>query len=267
VHLESPKNTLRSYKAILSNVVILIIAIIAWELAAILVHSYYFPSFTAVVRAFVTLNITGDFDGYNLLAHTTASIFRVLAGFSLACAIGIPLGLAMGLKTSIYDTSKSILEPLRFIPPLAWIPLAFILFAGYSRYVFIIWLGAFFPILLNAMVAVKRTNPILVDVSKTFGANWRTTVLKVVVPSALPEVVAGMRIGLGIGWMCIVAAEMVGGEMVGLGRLIWKYVGWGPEVDMIVVGMITIGLIGLIMNEMFLQAEKRLFRWRVEVKM
>jgi ABC-type nitrate/sulfonate/bicarbonate transport system permease component len=129
----------------------------------------------------------------------------------------------------------------------------------------IIWLGSFFPVLLNTIAGVKRTNPTLVEVARVLGADKKSTILKVMWPSALPEIAAGMRIGLGVGWMCIMAAEMIGGERVGLGRLILKYAEL-LRVDVIFVGMITIGIIGLLMNEVFIWTEKRIFRWRVEVR-
>jgi len=259
------KNKTRTYKVMTYNLILIATVVVIWELAAFFVHSRFFPSFSDVIKAFIEVATLGDIEGYSLLAHSTASILRVLTGFLLALASGFPLGLILGLKPVVYDSSRSIIEPLRFIPPIAWIPLTIILLTGYSRYIFIIWLGAFFPILLSTVAAVKRTSPVLIDVSKTFGARKEATVFKVVVPSALPEVAAGMRIGLGVGWMCIVAAEMIGGEMIGLGRLILKSAEL-LQVDKIVVGMIMIGLIGLLMNEMFLQAEKRLFRWRHEVQ-
>jgi len=262
---KSQGNKHPAYLKILLNLALIAVVIILWELAAFLVNSRYFPSFSDFAKAFVEIASKGDREGYTLLEHAGASVLRVLAGFAVAILVGFPLGLVMGLKPLIYDTSRSVLEPIRFIPPIAWIPLAIILLSGYSRYIFIIWLGAFFPILLNTIAAVKRTSPVLVDVAKTFGAKKATTVFKVVVPSALPEVTAGMRIGLGVGWMCIIAAEIIGGEMVGIGRLIWNYTQL-IQVDVILVGMLTIGLIGLVMNEMFLQTEKRLFRWRQEVK-
>jgi len=249
----------------LLNLALVVVAIVLWELSARIVSSPYFPSFSDFAKAFAKIATIGDVEGHTLLEHSGTSVLRVLAGFAVAIAAGFPLGLVMGLKPLIYDSSRSVLEPIRFIPPIAWIPLAIILLTGYSRYIFIIWLGAFFPILLNTITAVKRTSPVLVDVAKTFGAKKTTTVLKVVVPSALPEVAAGMRIGLGVGWMCILAAEIIGGEMVGIGRLIWNYTQL-LQVDVIIVGMITIGLIGLVMNEMFLKTEKHLFKWREEVK-
>ena len=255
----------QTYKVIAYNVVLITTVIILWELAAFFVNSRFFPRFSDVVKAFMTIATVGDVEGYTLLTHSVASILRVLAGFALAFATGFPLGLLMGLKPLIYDSSRSFMESIRFIPPIAWIPLAIILLTGYSRYIFIIWLGAFFPILLNTITAVKRTSPVLIEVAKTFGAKKASAISTVVVPSASPEVAAGMRIGLGIGWMCIVAAEMIGGETIGLGRLILNSAQL-LRVDMIVAGMISIGLIGLLMNEIFLQAEKRLFRWRPEVK-
>jgi len=263
---KSQGNKRLAYRKILLNLTLIVVVIVLWELAARLVSSRYFPSFSDFARAFATMATEGDGEGYTLWQHAGASVLRVLAGFAVAIAVGFPLGLVMGLKPSIYDSSRSVLEPIRFIPPIAWIPLAIILLTGYSRYIFIIWLGAFFPILLNTIAAVKRTSPVLIDVAKTFGTKKTTTVSKVVVPSALPEVAAGMRIGLGVGWMCIIAAEIIGGESVGIGRLIWNSTEL-LRVDFVLVGMITIGLIGLVMNEMFLQAEKRLFRWRQEISL
>jgi NitT/TauT family transport system permease protein len=129
----------------------------------------------------------------------------------------------------------------------------------------IIWLGAFFPILINTIVGINRTNPTLVNVAKVLGADRKSTILKVMIPSALPEIVAGMRIGLGVAWMCIMAAEMIGGEMLGLGRLILKYAEL-LRVDVILASMLTIGIIGLLMNEAFIRVENYVLRWRVEVR-
>jgi NitT/TauT family transport system permease protein len=265
VSLEHKEGKASTYKKVLFNAALIVAVVIVWEIASWLVKSSFFPSFSDFAAAFVKVATIGDVQGYTLLEHAGASVLRVLAGFVVAIAVGFPLGLVMGLKPLIYDSSRSVLEPIRFIPPIAWIPLAIILLTGYSRYIFIIWLGALFPILLNTIAAVKRTSPVFVDVAKTFGAKKTATVSKVVVPSALPEVAAGMRIGLGVGWMTIIAAEIISGESVGLGRLIWNYTEL-LSVDYVLVGMITIGLIGLVMNEMFLQAEKRVFKWRQEIR-
>jgi NitT/TauT family transport system permease protein len=240
--------------------------LLLWEALSRVVHSSFFPGVGEVLGSLWSLLTKGDVERIRLHEHALHSLLRVLGGFSLACLTAIPLGILMGLREGTYRLSKPVLEPVRFIPPLAWIPLVILLLSGYWRYLFVIWLGAFFPILLNTISGIKRTNLTLVEVSKSFGANNRTTVRKVVIPSALPEITSGMRVGLGVGWMCIVAAEMIGGERVGLGRLILKYSEL-LRVDMVVAGMITIGVVGLLMNEVLLRTEKRLFVWRKEVSL
>lgn len=244
---------------------LIVATLFLWQIGTEVVRSPFFPSPVDVAKAFVTMATIGDIEGITLLDHSLASVLRVLAGFGLACVTGIPTGVIMGLRHEIYNATKAIIEPVRFIPPIAWVPLVIILLTGYSRYLLIIWLGAFFPVLINTVAGISRTNPTFVDVAKVLGADKKLTITKVMIPSALPEIVAGMRIGLGVGWMCIMAAEMIGGEMVGLGRLILKYAEL-LRVDVILVGMITIGIIGLLMNEAFIWVEKRVLRWRVEVR-
>ncbi|MEM4658798.1 MAG: ABC transporter permease [Candidatus Methanosuratincola sp.] len=236
-----------------------------WQLVAWSINSPFLPGPYEVLQAFGRISTTGDIDGYTLYSHSLISIFRVLLGFGFAGVTAIPLGVFMGLKPSVNSVSTPIIEPIRFIPPIAWIPLSIILLSGLWRYIFLIWIGAFFPILLNTIAGVKRTSPVLVDMAKTFGADGGTITSRIVFPSALPEIMSGLRVGLGVGWMCIVAAEMIGGEPEGLGRLIIKYANL-LQIDVVIVGMITIGIIGLVLNYGILTAEKRLFKWRVEVK-
>jgi ABC-type nitrate/sulfonate/bicarbonate transport system permease component len=239
--------------------------LLLWELLSRVVNSPFLPSPYEVTLTFIRLATVGDFDGYTLLEHSTASIYRVLLGFIVGAVTAIPLGLIMGLKPTVKTAANTIIEPIRFIPPIAWIPLSIVLLVGLSRFVFLIWIGTFFPILLNTIAGVRRASPTLVNVAKTFGASNREITTKVVLPSALPEIMTGLRVGLGIGWMCIVAAELLGGEPVGLGRLILKYANF-LQIDAVIVGMVLIGIIGLVMNYMILILEKRMFRYRVEVQ-
>lgn len=256
---------LRGARTVALNVGVLALAWMLWQLAARSAASAFFPGPSAVVGAFRDILSGGDVQGYHLSSHVWASLVRVFAGFAAAAVTGVALGMLLGLKRGVYDATKSILEPLRFIPPIAWIPLAIVLLSGFSRYVFVIWIGAFFPVLVATMAGIQRVSPLLVDVGKAFGANRAFIVLRIVAPGALPEIVAGMRIGLGVGWMCIVAAEMIGGENVGLGRLMMNYADL-LRVDMVIVGMITIGVIGFVTNEVLLLVEQRLFAWRRAVK-
>lgn len=239
--------------------------LLLWELLARVVNSPFIPGPYEVANAFIRLATVGDFDGYTLLEHSMVSIYRVLLGFIAGAVTAIPLGLIMGLKPTIKTAANTIIEPLRFIPPIAWIPLSIVLLVGLSRFVFLIWVGTFFPILLNTIAGVRRASPTLVNVARTFGASSSEITTKIVLPSALPEIMTGLRVGLGIGWMCIVAAEMLGGDPVGLGRLILKYANF-LQIDVVIVGMILIGGIGLAMNYIILLLEKKMFRYRVEVQ-
>lgn len=248
------------------NILILLGFIGLWQVAATIIKSPFFPDVIKTVEAFIGLARHGDFEGYTLLEHMGTSLIRVGAGFALACFIGIPLGLMMGLYPFIYEGAKSVIEPIRFIPPIAWIPLTIVLLVGFSRYAFLVWLGAFFPILINTLTSIPRVSPIHVSVARVYGADRDYIIRHVVIPSVLPEVLAGMRVGLGVGWMCIVAAEMLAGKMIGLGCLIMKSAQFpGVYPGEMLVGMILIGIIGLVMNETLIQIEKRLFKWRWEV--
>ena len=252
------------WKEIGYNLVSLAIVFSCWEAFARWMNSPYFPPFKDIVFAFISLARHGDVEGITLTQHIFASIIRILTGFGAACVLGIPLGLTMGLYPTIYRRTRAVIEPVRFIPPIAWIPVAIVLLVGFSRYAFLIWLGAFFPIFINVLVSVPRVNPIHVNVTRIFGAKRWYIIRKIVIPSVSPDIASGMRVGLGIAWMCIVAAEMIGGEMVGVGRLILKYAELIRMAE-IIVGMLIIGLIGFLMNEVFLRVEKRQFRWRWEV--
>ena len=256
--------TSKNKKIIILNILAILIFIILWQVVANVINSPFFPNVKEVVAAFLDLIKNGDLEGYTILEHVVTSLVRIGAGFGLACLIGIPLGLFMGLFPIIYEGSKSVIEPIRFIPPIAWIPIVIVLLSGFSRYAFMIWLGAFFPILISTITSISRVNPVHINVAKVHGANKTYLIRHIVIPSILPEVFSGMRVGLGVAWMVIVAAEMIGGALIGLGYLILKY----SELLMIeysIVGMIIIGIIGLMMNETFLQLEKHLFKWRSKV--
>lgn len=253
-------------RTLLLTILIFSIFIIFWQLTTVF-SSIFLRDAGPIdsILAIIDLIKEGDIEGISLYDHTIASIMRVLGGFVAACVTAIPLGILMGLRREIYEASKPVLEPLRFIPPIAWIPLAILLLVGFSRYVFLIWLGAFFPILVNTITGIERVNQTLIEVAKSFGANKRQIIEKIVIPASLPEIFSGMRIGLGVGWMCIVAAEMVGAEVTGLGRLILKSAQL-IQVDYVIAGMVVIGFLGLVMNEMFLLFEKRKFKWRRAIR-
>lgn len=262
--LASRARRLEQARTVGFNFVSLVVLVLAWAALSRWENSIYFPSPRAIWTAFSGLVTHGDIEGVGLGRHIIKSLVRIFAGFAAACALGIPLGLLMGLYPKLYNRTRSIVEPVRFIPPIAWIPVAIVLLSGFSRYAFIIWLGAFFPVFITTLQSVTRVNPVHVNVAKVCGASRLFIIRKIVLPSVLPDISTGMRVGLGIAWMCIVAAEMIGGEMVGIGRLILKYAEL-QRMGEIVVGMLAIGVIGFVMNEVFILVEKRVFRWRSEI--
>lgn len=254
----------RRVRVVLYNVVAALAVIAAWQAATFVVRSVFFPSPWQVMRAMVDLALHGDVLGNSLLTHIDKSLMRLGSGFALGVALGVPFGLLMGLNKPLYVGTRAAIEPFRFIPPIAWIPLTIVLLSGFSRYVFLIWLGAFFPIFVATLVGVPRVELIHKNVAKVHGASRSYILTRVVIPSVMPDILGGMRVGLGTAWMTIVAAEMTGGETTGLGRMMVNYAEL-IRIPEIVVGMILIGALGFVMNEVLLRIEKRLFRWRWEV--
>lgn len=248
------------------NMVTLAAALGVWQVGSVLVASPFFPGPMKIVGAFVELATRGDTFGHSLWTHAWASIQRVLVGFGLGVLLGVPLGLLMGLYPRLYAGTRSVLEPFRFIPPIAWIPLAIIFFSGLTRFAFLIFLGAFFPVFTSTLVGVARVEPIHRKVGVVHGASKLWILRNVVVPTVLPDIMAGMRVGLGTAWLTIVAAELAGGISTGLGRMMVNYAEL-LQVPQVIVGMLLIGFIGFLMNEILLIIEKRLFRWRWQVSL
>jgi len=246
------------------NIVSLACVLGVWQALQLSLKSPYFPSPAQIVTAFTQLAENGDILGNSLGTHIWASVYRILVGFSISVLLGVPLGLLMGLYKGVYSSLRAVIEPFRFIPPIAWIPLAIIFFSGITRYAFLICIGAFFPIFTATLVGVSRVEPIHRKVALVHGAGKLYVLTHIVIPTVLPDILGGMRVGLGAAWLTIVAAELTGGEPIGLGRMMVNYSEL-LRIPEVVVGMIIIGLLGLAMNEALLLTEKYLFRWRWQV--
>jgi NitT/TauT family transport system permease protein len=252
------------WRPVVLNVVSIIAFLAVWHMAAAIVKSPFFPPPYKIVQAFVTLASRGDTMGISLWAHSWASLYRVLVGFAAGVVLGVPLGLAMGLLPGVYAATRSIVEPFRFIPPIAWIPLAIIFFSGLPRFAFLIFIGAFFPVFTATLVGVSRVEQIHRKVAVVYGASRYYVLTHIVLPTVLPDIMGGMRVALGAAWLTIVAAELSGGTSVGLGRMMVNYAEL-LQIAEIVVGMVLIGALGFLMNEILLAFERRLFRWRWQV--
>jgi len=246
------------------NIVTLSVFLILWTGVAYWQKSPFFATPPDIIRGFGEMFTIGDAEGYRLWTHLVHSLIRVFAGFMAACVVGIPGGLLLGLYPKIYESTRVLIEPIRFISPIAWIPMAIVVLIGFSRYVFVIWVASFFPVFVSTLWSVRQVNPIFVNVARVAGAGRSFIIRKIILPAVLPNIFGGMRISLGISWMCIVAAEMIGGQMVGIGRLILKSA-MTTRMDLVMVGMISIGAIGYATNEVILIIERHIFRWRAAI--
>lgn len=256
----------RRAKLVFLNVLSLGIFTLAWQLASMYIRSPFFPGPAEIVNAFGQLAKNGDTQGISLAAHAWGSLHRVLVGFLAGVLLGVPFGLLMGLNGWLYAATRSVVEPFRFIPPIAWIPLAIIVFSGLPRFAFLIFLGAFFPVFTATMVGVQRVEPLHRKVALVYGASKAYVLTRIVVPTVLPDIMGGMRVAMGAAWLTIVAAELAGGTNVGLGRMMINYAEL-LKISEIIVGMVIIGAIGFVLNEALLLAERRLFRWRWQVSL
>lgn len=221
------------------------------------------PSPAKVVAGLWELTSKGLPPGYRLPGHLLASLERVLLGFAIAALVALPLGLLMGYSRRMEFMVDPIVEALRPVPPLAWLPLAVLwLGIGLLSSAFLIFLGAFFPILLSTVSGVKSVDPTLVEAARTLGARPRSIVWRVMLPGAMPSAVTGLRIGMGIGWMTLVAAEMTGVKSgYGLGYLVLTTRDLA-RYDLLLADIVVIGLVGFGLDRVIKACERRLLRWR-----
>jgi NitT/TauT family transport system permease protein len=241
-----------------------ILLLVAWEIVALAINNpFIIPSLTTVVPILIHPFSSSYTLGTGSLAwNAVISIQRVGLGFLIATVVAIPLGILMGRFQALNDAFDALIELLRPIPPLAWVPLALAWFKiGLTSIVFIIFIGAFFPILLNTIDGVKSVKKTWLEVAMTLGASERQILIKVLLPGAAPTIWTGLRVGFGIAWMCVVAAEWLPGISQGLGYLILYAYNFG-QTNLIIAGMVVIGLIGLAIDLVFKSVEKRWFSWR-----
>lgn len=196
-----------------------------------------------------------------LIDHTLASLQRVISGFFLALCIAIPVGLAMGMWEPLKKAIDPVIELLRPIPPIAIIPIGILWFGiGEFSKIFIITYAAFFPIVLNVIGGIQQVDPIHIKASQTLGANRLQVFYYVTLRSAIPYIIIGMRQGIGMAFISLVAAELIASN-AGLGFLIQE-ARYLFRTDEVMVGMITIGLVGFLINRILLSIQNRLVRWK-----
>lgn len=239
------------YKHIILPLLIVTIFVLIWHLSVKTSGSIIFPTPFKVLVGMYELLQKGV-----LVKYVVASMFRVSSGFLLAVLLGIPLGLLLGWFNTAFEAFNPLIQILRPISPIAWIPVA-ILWFGVSDLspIFLIFLASLFPIVTSTMAAVQNIQTNYLRAAKNFGLSGSMLFRKVVFPAALPQIITGIRIALGVAWLVVVAAEMIAVNS-GLGYLIIDARNAGMRYDLVIAGMIMIGLIGLVLDFLVRRLEK-----------
>ena len=227
----------------LPSLLVIAALVAVWWIVVVATQSRVFPTPWQVLTG------TGELiaDG-SLWDHIGASLLRVGVGFTLAVLFAVPLGLWMGWVRGAFVTLNPLFQMLRPISPIAWIPLAILWFGvGNVSPVFLIFMAAVFPMIVQTVEGVHTIEPRYLRAAANFGVSRRTLFRRVVLPAVLPQIIVGMRIGLGVAWLVVVAAEMIALHS-GLGYLIIDSRNAGNRYDLVVAGMIIIGLIGLLLD-------------------
>ncbi|HEV7765578.1 MAG TPA: ABC transporter permease [Thermoanaerobaculia bacterium] len=241
-------------KRVLPPLFVAAIALGLWHAAVVLTGTKIFPSPLAVAKGLRQLP--------HLASYIGDSLFRVGAGYLAAVILGVPIGLALGWWAPLARAANPLIQMLRPISPLAWMPLAVIWF-GVSNLapIFLIFLASFFPVVVATMNGVRNVPPVYIQAGRNFGLSTPALMTRVIVPAVLPRILVGLRISFGVAWLVLVAAEMIAVDS-GLGYLIIDARNAGKRYDLVVGGMLLIGMIGLLLDTLIRLTERLQFvRW------
>ena len=238
----------------------LIVVIAIWQLVAdrVVQNKFLLPSFYDVITSFVTIIKSGL-----IFTDILTSLLHFSIGIAAAFIIGIPLGISMGWFKKADRAIDPIIEILRPIPPLAWIPFAIVWFGlTHQAAGFVVFVGMVFPIVINTYSGFKNVPKVYVEAAKVLGCTRNIDLIRfIAIPSATPSIAAGIRIAMGVGWMCLVAAEMFGASDRGLGYQLWHNY-YLQRMDFVLVYMLLLGFLGLLIDRLFrYYVDAKLLRW------
>jgi NitT/TauT family transport system permease protein len=238
----------------------LIVVIAIWQIVAdkVVNKKFILPSFYDVIIALFSI-VKGGLVYTDILT----SLLHFSIGIVAALIIGIPVGISMGWFKQVDRAVDPIIEILRPIPPLAWIPFAIVWFGlTHQAAGFVVFVGMIFPIVINTYTGFKNIPKVYVEAAKVLGCTRNRTLIRfVAIPSSMPSIIAEIRIAMGVGWMCLVAAEMFGVSTSGLGYRIWHYY-YLFRMDYVLVYMLLLGFVGLLIDRFFrYYVDTKLLRW------
>lgn len=229
-----------------------------WQIAALMVPSYLVPS-----PAQVMIRLSSELRREAFLWTIARSFVRLAIGFTLACILGLVVGLISGIWTFFRRYSRAVVSILQSVPPIAWVPL-FIILLGFGDYpiILVILIAAFFPMAVSVMNGVEQVDRMRVDVARLLGASRTQLISKVYAPEVIPSMVTGAQVGFGNAWRSLIAAEMVGGVNVGLGWFI-NFAGEIADMVAVLAGIFVIGFFSALLDGYVLERlKRRLLRWK-----
>ncbi|WP_196590452.1 ABC transporter permease [Pectinatus frisingensis] len=234
-----------------------ILILFVWKGTTILgiIHNYTLPAPDKVIQTAVVLTTNGTLAGNIII-----SILRVLEGFIIALAAALTIGIAAGLSVKFEIITDFVLQVLKPIPPIAWIPLAILWFGiGEASKIYIIFIGAFFPIFLNTLDGIKNIDKKYIELARVYEVPQKRVIKHIILPGALPFIMTGTRLGLGSAWICVVASEMIAATS-GVGYMLMD----GRDLsrpDMVILGMLIIGIVGKFMDDILKKLSNRMIKW------
>jgi NitT/TauT family transport system permease protein len=240
----------RAVRLLLLAAVSLAAFILIWWFISIIADTPSVPSPKKTLDALVDLYLHGDRMTHTSLgSYVKSSLATFVKGFMLAIAVAVPVGLILGYSKTLRDLANPVIEILRPIAPIAWAPI-FIISMGYTvGPMLVVFVGIFFPLLTNVIFGVRKIDPVWIDAARTLGSSQIQVFYKVMMPSAVPYMMNGVKVGLGVGWMCIVAAELYASPLGGIGFYLAEQAtsGYWPGayaalVVIAVLGLLTIGV-------------------------
>lgn len=246
-----------NYLTILLPVVLLVL----WESGSRfgLIKSRFLPSPLGIIKEFVFLLSTGE-----LVHNLLISILRVVEGFSIGVTLGIIIGIQVALNKELQKAVRLIFGVLRPIPVIAWIPVL-ILWLGIdeSSKIAVISIGSFWSVFVSVVQAIRNVDKKYIEVARVLGKKRKTILLKVILPAILPEIFTGIRIGIDVAWRSVVAAELIAAS-AGIGYMI-MYARELSQIDVVLVGVLSIGLTGVVIEELVKLLEHRLLKWNTNI--
>lgn len=257
-----------------TGLIVPVVALTIWQLCSSMgwVNPLVLPSPIAVLNKWIEYAMPATpyaagkeswlgwlFSG-ELIRDTLSSMYRVVVGFAVGAGLALPLGLSMGSSQRVYTWMNPLVQVLRPIPPIAYIPLSILWFGlGNPPAIFLISIGAFFPVLINTIVGVRNVDSIYLRAARNLGANQRTLFMRIMLPAAVPYILSGVRIGIGTAFIVVIVAEMIAvNNGLGFRILEAREYFWS---DKIIAGMISIGLLGLGIDLAVTRLNNHLLRW------